>query len=324
MIYGRQLSYFLKQRKLSAAELSRQSGIAKQTISEWLQGAEPRSISSVKRVAQVLSVSIDVLYSGSNYENGVGSFAPSYHFHDPGNEFTSFSIRQDGRFNEVSDDFCKWVGWSEAELVGQTINEFTHYLDRSVVDLFLLDRSEREMPVQESEFRFFCKSGLIKWFRCGGISLRHEKKLYIVCKDVSNEYPLVSEPKSIVSLNLVVRNAFENIGRIARIRGVRWDVQMISGKLVVECQMAQASAALAGLLRIAATQAVVRNEKVSITVHPTGRRTIHLDVLSPTIDENSYLTVVSHLFQSQGTRLEVTNLDSSKTRFRIEMTRPEF
>jgi transcriptional regulator with XRE-family HTH domain len=49
---------------MSAAQLARQTGIAKQVLSDWLAGAMPRSITQVKTVAIVLGISVDELCFG--------------------------------------------------------------------------------------------------------------------------------------------------------------------------------------------------------------------------------------------------------------------
>jgi transcriptional regulator with XRE-family HTH domain len=60
----KQLSAYLKAKNISASELSRITGIPKQSISDWLAGSNPRDIRLVKKVADVFSVSIDHLFFG--------------------------------------------------------------------------------------------------------------------------------------------------------------------------------------------------------------------------------------------------------------------
>lgn len=64
----KQLTLYLKTRGMTAAELSRKSGISKQVISIWLSGTEPRKISQVKKVASVLETSIDNLCFGDGID----------------------------------------------------------------------------------------------------------------------------------------------------------------------------------------------------------------------------------------------------------------
>jgi transcriptional regulator with XRE-family HTH domain len=63
-----QLRQLLKQRAMSAAELSRRSGVPKQVLSLWLGGVEPRKISHLKKVAGVFGISIDLLCFGKDLD----------------------------------------------------------------------------------------------------------------------------------------------------------------------------------------------------------------------------------------------------------------
>ena len=55
----------MKLRKISAAELSRKAKIPKSTISEWMQGRQPKFDETILRLAQVLGVSVEKLLTGS-------------------------------------------------------------------------------------------------------------------------------------------------------------------------------------------------------------------------------------------------------------------
>ncbi len=59
-----QLKHYLNEQKISASELSRRTGISKQSISDWLAGVHPRDLSNLKRVADELGVSVDNLLFG--------------------------------------------------------------------------------------------------------------------------------------------------------------------------------------------------------------------------------------------------------------------
>jgi transcriptional regulator with XRE-family HTH domain len=54
----------LKQRNLTAAELSRRTGVPKQTLSDWLAGTQPRNMEYVRRVAEELKVTAMDLFYG--------------------------------------------------------------------------------------------------------------------------------------------------------------------------------------------------------------------------------------------------------------------
>lgn len=50
---------------MTAAELSRKSGISQQLISSWLAGCEPKTLSHVKKVVDVLNTTVDHLCYGN-------------------------------------------------------------------------------------------------------------------------------------------------------------------------------------------------------------------------------------------------------------------
>ena len=66
MVLKEKLKQLLKERDLTAAQLSRKSNVPKNTISDWLSGNSPRDISQVKRVAEALNVSLDFLCFGES------------------------------------------------------------------------------------------------------------------------------------------------------------------------------------------------------------------------------------------------------------------
>ena len=64
-----QLKLLLEQRNLSAAQLSRKAGVSPQVLSLWMKGADPKKMSQVKKVADVLGVSVDMLCFGTGVDN---------------------------------------------------------------------------------------------------------------------------------------------------------------------------------------------------------------------------------------------------------------
>jgi len=64
----KQLKALLSHRGMTAAELSRKSGVSKQVLSLWLAGAKPKNIEQVKAVADALGVSLDCLLFGDGDE----------------------------------------------------------------------------------------------------------------------------------------------------------------------------------------------------------------------------------------------------------------
>jgi transcriptional regulator with XRE-family HTH domain len=67
----KQLKAYLQATNMSASELSRITGVPKQSISDWLAGSNPRDVRLVKKVADVFSVSLDHLFFGDGVEEGV-------------------------------------------------------------------------------------------------------------------------------------------------------------------------------------------------------------------------------------------------------------
>ena len=63
-----QLKHYLKEHGISASELSRKTGISKQSISDWLAGVHPRDLGKLKRVADELGITVDHLLFGQGSE----------------------------------------------------------------------------------------------------------------------------------------------------------------------------------------------------------------------------------------------------------------
>jgi len=56
------IKHFLKTNGMTPAQLARKSEVPKQTLSAWMSGKQPRNISQVKKLSEVLGVSLDHLY----------------------------------------------------------------------------------------------------------------------------------------------------------------------------------------------------------------------------------------------------------------------
>ena len=63
--FRKNLKLYVHSSGLSAAAISRKTGVPKQTISDWLAGTRPRHMEDVKLVADLLGVSILTLFFGS-------------------------------------------------------------------------------------------------------------------------------------------------------------------------------------------------------------------------------------------------------------------
>jgi transcriptional regulator with XRE-family HTH domain len=67
MYFRSQLQHIMKQQNISAAELSRRTGIPRQTISDWLNRAEMHTLKQIVVAASALNVSLDRLICGTDH-----------------------------------------------------------------------------------------------------------------------------------------------------------------------------------------------------------------------------------------------------------------
>ncbi len=70
MIFKTQLRELLRSRGMTAADLSRVTGIPKQSISDWLAGVTPRDLKRLKKVAEFFGVTVDHIVFGNNSDFG--------------------------------------------------------------------------------------------------------------------------------------------------------------------------------------------------------------------------------------------------------------
>lgn len=63
-----QLKFYLDKDDIIAAQLSKKSGVSKQVLSLWLNGASPKNVQQVKQVAEILKTSVDNLCFGEGKE----------------------------------------------------------------------------------------------------------------------------------------------------------------------------------------------------------------------------------------------------------------
>jgi len=66
-----QLRYFLETRGMNASQLARKAQVPKQSLSDWLGGTSPRKLAHIKKVADFLGVTVDILCFGD------GEFPPA-------------------------------------------------------------------------------------------------------------------------------------------------------------------------------------------------------------------------------------------------------
>jgi len=60
------LAAVLRARAMTAAELSRKTGVAKQVLSDWMAGVQPRKLEQLYLVAMTLGVSMEQLCFGES------------------------------------------------------------------------------------------------------------------------------------------------------------------------------------------------------------------------------------------------------------------
>jgi transcriptional regulator with XRE-family HTH domain len=68
----KQLRLYLEYKDMTASQLAKKSTVPKQSLSDWLAGSNPRDVRQIKRVADVLGISIDHLMFGEGIEKKVG------------------------------------------------------------------------------------------------------------------------------------------------------------------------------------------------------------------------------------------------------------
>jgi transcriptional regulator with XRE-family HTH domain len=103
------LATLLKERNLTAAQLSRKTGVAKQVLSDWLSGVQPRKIEHLYVVSRELGTSIETIcFSQSDAELLAGLSASH-----------SARTRADGSSFLAHDTFSPAVLFSQNELKGR-------------------------------------------------------------------------------------------------------------------------------------------------------------------------------------------------------------
>lgn len=63
------LKHLAKEHDVTMAKLARATGIAPQTLNNWLAGQEPRSLKQVKKVSDFFEITLDELCFGAAPQN---------------------------------------------------------------------------------------------------------------------------------------------------------------------------------------------------------------------------------------------------------------
>ncbi len=151
------LDELLKSKGLRASDLSKITGIPKQTLSEWRAGLVPKSIVSLKRVASAFDISLDALVfeaglEGPNLveteikvkrlEQAVATLAAA----SPASFIVS---KDDGLTQFVSESWTRTFGYPRERMVGRSWYETIASPDRDDISLrFAAD--QKNMICQET------------------------------------------------------------------------------------------------------------------------------------------------------------------------------
>lgn len=276
MNFKNQLLYHIKVQNLTAAELSRRSGVSKQSISDWLAGVQPRSIPQVKKVADVFAISVDSLCFGKDFERERSSrpttdasshreFARARHlraveceseetpvFAPVPRSGLSLTLGFDGRIRRAGDGFCSHFGWSEAELLHHPLANFVHISDRWRTQLRMVATNGGEHLAPNGESRLFCKSGEIRWVRWSSLLSCEDDRIHVACKDVSGDYPIAHDPLMLISPDYLARDAVA-FSKISPISTKMIFHEQISSRTSIICRPAAMSSGILFLLQEAAS-----------------------------------------------------------------------
>lgn len=276
MNFKHQLQYRLKIHNLTAAELSRRSGVSKQSISDWLAGVQPRSVPQIKKIADVFGISVDRLFFGK--EAGVPPQPPPFRTENravlerlnskqlieglrgwPG---ASYILGVDGFIKDMSQSLNDALGWSPQELTSRPVIEFVHFWDR----MRTLSKMNRQLQLDRSscdiDTRFLCKNGKIKWLRWNAFTLHAERVAYVISRDVSDHYPEDRDSKVVVSLGLLIQEAVLSCKNNAIFDGIEYVIPSIPTGVIVESRQAQLSSAILSVFHQAALSLIGKNRKI--------------------------------------------------------------
>jgi transcriptional regulator with XRE-family HTH domain len=132
------LDQLLKQNNLRASDLSKITGIPKQTISEWRSGLVPKSVVALKRVASAFGVSLDELVfrvfgpEASMNDGAVhdlqrtSSSAQALRFLEEQGLTSDFLIafNRQGYYSFLSESWAQCLAWDRAQLLSRPVIEF--------------------------------------------------------------------------------------------------------------------------------------------------------------------------------------------------------
>ena len=67
----KQLRLYLNEQDLTLAKLAKKADVSRSTLNDWLNGAEPKNLKKLKRVADILAIDIDHLVFGNGLQGEI-------------------------------------------------------------------------------------------------------------------------------------------------------------------------------------------------------------------------------------------------------------
>jgi len=163
-MFKKQLKTFLHDRKLTAAEVARRTGVPKQTLSDWLSGTQPRNMEYVRRVAEELHVTTTQLFFDvpqlkedekklADLKEKSITLNSMQHYCDFffGNAIALMHIvdLRTGYPNILSPSWEKTLGWPRSDLMKKKWIDLVHPEDRSRVKSVVQKNASAQVSICE-------------------------------------------------------------------------------------------------------------------------------------------------------------------------------
>lgn len=312
----RQLKYYLVTKNISAAELARRSGINKQSISNWLGGIEPKSFTQVKRIADVLGLSIDELLFGDATRTVPLSAEPvdsSFDCVDHSSLTLQKSaeigciLNPNGFFREVSPAFCTHLGWKPEELLSRPAMEFVHPSDRQRTFSKVVRPGKSSELTHIFDTRLLARNGRYVWFRFRTLVAPLDGVTFSMCQDLTGEHPAEIDSMICLSLNALIYSTLNSL-QFQISDDFKFDLAFPNSQdVLIHARPHQLSTAIAGAaFHLTKASAAEEPKCLSIDVS-TDSSQIRMSLASDAADTNSapdltppgyHLGVVEFLFRA--------------------------
>jgi PAS domain S-box-containing protein len=323
----KQLRHLLEKNRMSAAELSRKSGVSKQSISDWLRGVQPNSIPHLKRIADTLSITLDELLYGElsaskALESGISDRIAQ------ANE-TLLVWGFDGFAKVCSPRLAQILGWGVEDFCARPLVEFIHPSDRCRTRAWLLSAPDQGSPLHSIDNRIIAKDGSVRWLRWSSIVAARDQLVYSLIQDVTGLYPAEND----VTIPFAVFPLIENAIHAARMSflgdGISFKIESEATELVTTAPYAQFSSLVYGVVNQVLFEALSQRsdsaKSVAIRLADFDDRTVISVASSAPPFRNHYLSPklgpLAHWASATGVELGVDDgsgyklvLDKSKRR----------